>query len=98
MLSIERERSGAGWVYGVDAGRGKLRKAGRRRTQPVRHGWPNGETRWGASLIITSQDVKRTEGTETSQYLEEEKSTEMPRVAASEIGGAQTDLLVGSGL
>jgi hypothetical protein len=64
----------------------------------VSPGWPNGETRSGVSPIITSQDVKRTEGTETSQYLEEEKSTEMPRVAASEIGGAQTDLLVGSGL
>ena len=41
--------------------------------------------------------VKATEGSEPSQYLEEEKSTEMPRVAASEIGTAQTDLLVGSG-
>ena len=61
-------------------------------------GLPNGETRSGASPIIPSQDGKRTEGTETSQYLEEEKSTEMPRVAASEIGRAQTDLLVGSGL
>ena len=61
-------------------------------------GWPNGETRSAARRIITSQDVKRTEGTETSHYLEEEKSTEMPRVAASEIGRAQTDLLVGSGL
>ena len=61
-------------------------------------GWPNGETRSGASPIIPSQDGKRTEGTETSQYLEEEKSTEMPRVAASEIGGAQTNLLVGLGL
>ena len=30
--------------------------------------------------------VKRTRGTETSQYPEEEKSTEMPKVAASEIG------------
>jgi hypothetical protein len=29
---------------------------------------------------------KRTQGTETSQYLEEEKSTEMPSVAASERG------------
>ncbi len=29
---------------------------------------------------------KRTQGTETSQYLEEEKSTEMPLVAASERG------------
>jgi hypothetical protein len=41
---------------------------------------------------------ERTQGTETSQYLEEEKSTEMPGVAASETGRAQTDLLVGSGL
>ena len=61
-------------------------------------GWPNGETRSGVSRIIQFSDWKRTEGTETSQYLEEEKSTEMPRVAASEIGRAQTDLLVGSGL
>ena len=29
---------------------------------------------------------KRTQGTETSQYLEEEKSIEMPSVAASERG------------
>ena len=61
-------------------------------------GLPNGETRWVVRPIIPSQDGKQTEGTETSQYLEEEKSTEMPRVAASEIGEAQTDLLVGSGL
>ena len=31
---------------------------------------------------------KRTQGTETSQYLEEEKSIEMPQVAASERGGS----------
>jgi hypothetical protein len=42
-----------------------------------------------------SYDGERTRGTETSQYLEEEKSTEMPPVAASERGGAQTGLLVG---
>jgi hypothetical protein len=41
---------------------------------------------------------KRTQGTETSQYLEEEKSTEMSGVAASETDLAQTELLVGSGL
>jgi hypothetical protein len=64
----------------------------------VSPGLPNGETRWVARPIMPSQDGKQTEGTETSQYLEEEKSTEMPRVAASEIGTAQTDLLVGSGL
>ena len=89
---------GDAWAYGGDEGRGKLRKAGGRRTQPVSPGLPNGETRSGSHPIIPSQDGKRTEGTETSQYLEEEKSTEMPRVAASEIGRAQTDLLVGSGL
>jgi hypothetical protein len=32
--------------------------------------------------------TERTEGTETSQYLEEEKSIEMPEVAASETGRA----------
>jgi hypothetical protein len=31
---------------------------------------------------------KRTRGTETSQYPEEEKSNEMPEVAASETGRA----------
>ena len=31
-----------------------------------------------------------TRGTETSQYPEEKKSTEIPLVAASERGGAQT--------
>ena len=61
-------------------------------------GWPNGETRRVVRPVIHSLEWKRTEGTETSQYLEEEKSTEMPRVAASEIGGAQTVLLVGTGL
>ena len=32
---------------------------------------------------------KRTLGTETSKYLEEKKSTEIPKVAASEIGRAR---------
>ena len=61
-------------------------------------GWPNGETRQSVRTVITSSDVKRTLGTETSQYLEEEKSTEMSGVAASETDLAQTELLVGSGL
>ena len=30
--------------------------------------------------------MKQTRGTETSKYPEEEKSTEIPKVAASEIG------------
>ena len=41
---------------------------------------------------------RRTRGTETSQYPEEEKSSEMPSVAASERGGAQTSLPWGAGV
>ena len=52
-------------------------------------GLPNGETRWVARPIIPSQDGKQTEGTETSQYLEERTSTETPRVVASESGPGQ---------
>ena len=35
---------------------------------------------------------KRTQGTETSQYLEERTSTETPRVVASESGSGQWSL------
>ena len=35
---------------------------------------------------------RRTEGSETSQYLEEKKSTEIPKVAASEMGVALKSL------
>jgi hypothetical protein len=35
---------------------------------------------------------KRTQGSETSQYLQEKKSTDIPEVAASETGRAQTGL------
>jgi hypothetical protein len=35
--------------------------------------------------------MRRTRGSETSQYPEEKKSKEIPSVAASERGGAQTD-------
>ena len=37
-----------------------------------------------------SRNTRATQGTETSQYLEEKKSTETPSVAASERGTAQT--------
>ena len=40
---------------------------------------------------------KPTQGTETSKYLEEKKSTETPRVVASESGLAQTDWVTGRG-
>ena len=37
--------------------------------------------------------VKRTRGTETSQYLEERKSTDTPLVVASERGSAEPMVL-----
>src|SRR6266550_12693 len=40
-----------------------------------------------ASLRVSGE---RTRGTETSHYPEEEKATAIPKVAASEIGPAQT--------
>ena len=60
-------------------------------------GCPNGETR-PAATPVTLRSRERTRGTETSQYPEEEKSTEMPSVAASERGRAQTVVLVAAGL
>ena len=39
---------------------------------------------------IALPEREPTQGTETSKYLEEEKSNEIPRVAASESGRAQT--------
>ncbi len=71
------------WAHGGDEGRGKLREAGGSRTQAMIPGWPNGETRQRAIAVITSQEVKRTTGTETSQYREEEEEISRPLVAAS---------------
>ena len=44
------------------------------------------------ALLHTEQIgmTKGTRGTETSKYPEEKKTTVIPRVVASEIGGAQT--------
>jgi hypothetical protein len=89
---------GDAWAHGGDEGRGKLRKARGSGTHALIPRWPNGETRLGASSVITPQGVKRTRGTETSQYPEEEKSSEMPLVAASERGRAQTVTLWGGGV
>jgi hypothetical protein len=89
MWSSERRRVGDAWAHEGEEGRGKLRKARGSRTQALSPRWPNGATRRGASFVITVR-VRQTRGTETSQYPGEEKSTEMPGVAASETGGAQT--------
>ena len=49
----------------------------------------------GGSHVPSSTDeyivcMKPTQGSETSQYLKERKSSETPKVAASEMGRAQT--------
>ena len=52
-----------------------------------------GEPGWGNAQSSVTESIggaTRTEGTETSQYLEEEKATAIPQVAASERGTAQT--------
>lgn len=53
--------------------------------------YPNGATHliYQVSLAEYIGLEKRTRGSETSQYLEEKKSTEIPKVAASEIGLAR---------
>ena len=77
---------GDAWAHGGEEGRGKLRKAGGSCTRAVIPRWPNGATHGRASARITLSGVRRTRGTETSQYPEEEESIEMPLVAASERG------------
>ena len=84
LWSSEGRHVGDAWAHRGDEGRGKLREARGSGTHAVIPRWPNGATRRVVSLVITSSEVKRTQGTETSQYLEEEKSTEMSGVAASE--------------
>ena len=61
----------------------KLRGAGKR--AEIRR-YPNGGTHLETG--IASKGARRTEGTETSKYLQEKKSTEISRVAASEIESA----------
>ena len=54
---------------------------------------PNGVTHAGHTRVSPAESIggwKGTGGTETSQYLEEQKSTEIPLVVASERGPAQT--------
>jgi hypothetical protein len=56
-------------------------------------GLPNGVTRLGEAQSLCAEYIgtqSKTQGTEPSQYLQEKKSTEIPGVAASETGRAQT--------
>ena len=64
---------------GGEEGRGTLRKAMGSREQALIRGYPNGATHpdWGIVTSIHSV-TRRTRGTETSQYLEEQTSTRVP--------------------
>ena len=69
--------------------RGSLRKALGSWQQALIQRYLNGETRpLGSFPAEYIGRVKRTQGTETSKYLEEKKSTEIPQVVASERGAA----------
>ena len=56
-------------------------------------GYPNGVTHWHRLLVSVHEYIlygRHTRGTEPSKYPQEKKSNEIPLVAASERGGAQT--------
>ena len=74
-----------------DEGRAKPRKCHARRKGSLTVAIPNGETH-AFAYPLDEYIVERrlTRGTETSQYPEEKKSTEIPSVVVSERGGAQT--------
>ena len=60
----------------------------------VIRGFPNGETQLESCPVTLPEHIGRVEGTwgsETSQYPQEEKTTVIPRVVASEIGRGQTE-------
>ena len=60
-----------------DEGRARLRKASGSRQEAVIRGFPNGVT-WPVETLVTSFLEGQTWGSETSQYPEEKKSTEIP--------------------
>ena len=67
-----------------DEGRTRLRKASGSCQEALNRGYPNGATHCVVMHSISKE--RRTQGSETSQYLEEKKSNEIPKVAASEMG------------
>ena len=72
------------WAGRGEEGRTRLRKASGSCQEALIRGFPNGATRHVARHVIPQG--RRTQGSETSQYLKEKKSTEIPKVAASEMG------------
>ena len=66
-------------------------------TQAVIRRSPNGKTRLIEDEALCAEYIgvtERTQGTETSQYLKENKSIEIPLVAASEKGPALKSVLL----
>ena len=83
---MPRQREAMKGVAGCDKPRGAAEQA-------LIRGFPNGAThRAGGAVSVSepSRRRRRTRGSEASQYPEEKKSTEIPQVAASERGRAQT--------
>ena len=79
-----------------EEGRAKLRKATGNRTEVLIRRYPNGATRQVEGLTFRAIG-KQTQGTETSKYLEEEKTIVIPQVVASERGRAQTLVVTAAG-
>ena len=80
-------------ALGAEEGRDKLRKATGRSKYPLIRRYPNVGTHMvknHETLCEQNSITWGTRGTETSKYPEEEKSNEIPRVVASEIGRGQT--------
>ncbi len=70
-----------------DEGRGKLRKASGSGTHTLIRRCPNGEThQFSGTQKWIHSFCEQTRGSETSQYPQENKSTEIPLVVASERG------------
>ena len=57
----------------------------------IRRRFPNGTTQYIEDILSCYR--RRTRGTETSQYPEEEKTKVIPLVVASERGLAQTNIV-----
>ena len=78
-----------------DEGRDKLRKVAGIGTYKLIRKYPNGATHYVEDIVSAR---RQTQGTETSKYLEEKKSTEIPLVAASErVPAEQLELVECSG-
>ena len=73
-----------------EEGRDKLRKAAGIGTYESIRRYPNGATQHVEDMLSAR---RRTQGTETSKYLEEKKTKVIPLVVASEGGEAQTNIV-----